>query len=328
MMDDGSVYAWGLNSKGQLGTEYTTTTVTSNGSTTYGRLSVPYQVTRGQNEPGRADADTPRVNRYLHEVVEIAAGDDASWFINTDHEILMNGSFSSDRVNANNQYSVTEIFSAVRPTYFTVDPAVTARNTNGVTYPIAKANGRPQEVYAFDAGADNLAFITGTHASGKAAVWMMGVNTYGQLGQAYTNGLNAPLTGADREEINSDDPVQVYAPFEDQPVDSRNLVTLPNVTNVAVGDNHSVFYQQGGTLLATGLGTSGQLGNGATASKNLPVRTGTGSNTSAKITAATVREQGGAVVASYSVAPDFVSMGLEQELVIDVSALKLQLSDG
>ena len=33
MMDDGSVYAWGLNSKGQLGTEYTTTPVTSNGST-------------------------------------------------------------------------------------------------------------------------------------------------------------------------------------------------------------------------------------------------------------------------------------------------------
>ncbi|MDE6107927.1 MAG: hypothetical protein K2F83_04545, partial [Oscillospiraceae bacterium] len=301
-----------------------------------------YQVTRGENEPGRADGTTPRVSRYLHEVLEIVAGDRASWYINKDHQILVSGSFSTDRVNRVNgsdQYSTVEIVSTVRPTYFTIDqlnPQATvaasmAGNDNKPaaqnTYTITDAKGRPEKVYAFDTGANNLGFVTGTYADGESAVWMMGVNTNGQLGRAYTNGLNTPLSDADRAEINIDQPTQVYAPFEDQPVDSRSLVTLPNVVDVTIGDNHSVFYQQGGSVLDVGLGTSGQLGDNTTVSKNLPVVVGSGDTTSAKVTAATVKD-GSTVVASYTVAPDFVSMGLTQEFHIDVKALKIQLSDG
>ncbi|MCM1440012.1 MAG: hypothetical protein NC131_12545, partial [Roseburia sp.] len=329
MMDDGAVYAWGFNRYGQLGTEYTTTTAVSNNTTVYGYLTVPYQVTRAQNEPGRYDTDNQvKVSRYLHEVVEIVAGDDASWYINTDRQLLMSGSFTSDTISDNDTLGTKVIFSAVRPTYFTVEGApIQGVDANGDKYPITDAKGRITSVYAFDTGADNLAFVTGAYEDGQSAAWMMGVNTYGQLGRGYTNNLRTPLTQADRNEINSNAPVQVYAPFEDQPVDSRALVTLPNVVDVAIGDNHSVFYQQDGSVLDVGLGTSGQLGDGETASRNLPVRVGEGDTTSARITAAKVVD-GATTVTSYTVAPEFISMGLKQKLEIDVSAVKIQLSDG
>jgi alpha-tubulin suppressor-like RCC1 family protein len=51
--------------------------------------------------------------------------------------------------------------------------------------------------------------------------------------------------------------------------------TLTNWSNIALGNSHTVAVKTDGTLWAWGLGSSGQIGNGSTASRSSPVQIGT-----------------------------------------------------
>ena len=335
LRDDGSVYAWGSNGNGRLGTEYTAVAAPS-GNSAGNYLSVPHPVTRAQNEPGRDDASGVGTrSRYLHEVLEITATDDASWYVNSQHQLLMSGAFT----NHNGQN--TTAYSALRPTYLMADSDILAVTPAG-KYALTDGMRRMTNVYAISGGSDNLTFVTGTYVRRENAVWAMGLNNYGQLGRGYTINLNGTgsINGADDSTSAANDtsrqPTQVYAPFVTQPVDSRDMITLPNVVGVASGDTHNVFYRGDGSIYTVGLGTSGQLGHGEFTSQNLPVQAG-GSDTNTVKPAYLEILSGGAPRLTYNynindgtgnMAPDFLSMGLREVLSIDPAKVCLQLTDG
>ena len=87
-------------------------------------------------------------------------------------------------------------------------------------------------------GAHSLAILT----SNGVMAW--GLNNHGQLGQGTTGGILTIAT-----------PVAPSTPF----------------TNIAAGAFYSLAIQQGGAPLAWGANASGQLGDGTTAERNLPV---------------------------------------------------------
>ena len=160
----------------------------------------------------------------------------------------------------------------------------------------------------------------------------MGRNDNGQLGRGYqttdANGVSATDT--------SRDPVQVYAPAASQPVDSRDLITLSGVVHAAPGESHNVFYMGDGSVFDVGLGTSGQLGNAANVTENLPVRVGDGNNNAAKPSFLEILENT-KVVAAYdydvktgegNMPPDFITVRLNQQVSIDPSRICLQYTDG
>ncbi|MCB8818682.1 RCC1 domain-containing protein, partial [Desulfosporosinus shakirovi] len=76
-------------------------------------------------------------------------------------------------------------------------------------------------------------------------VWSWGDNTYGQLGDG---------TGITR-----------YTPVEVQGLSSKTI------TAIAAGDNSSYFLASDGTVWSVGYNNYGQLGDGTTTSRNLPV---------------------------------------------------------
>lgn len=125
-------------------------------------------------------------------------------------------------------------------TYHTFD-----ESSNYVTVPPAVVSGLPS-ITSIAAGHEHTIFLGADNT-----VWTCGSNYYAELGSAIINGNE--LT-----EYNN----------------VTNITSLFNgktVTQVAAGQNHSVFLTSDNTVYTVGRGTSGQLGDGTTVDKTSPV---------------------------------------------------------
>lgn len=232
---DGTLWAMGLNSSGQLG-DGTTTMRTS-----------PVPVIGGSN------------------VVAVAGGFRRSLVLKNDGTVwAMGGGFSSTPNSvASNAVAVAgglqPLFLKSDGTLWTASSSPTpisgasnvvvaaAENsqtlflrsdgtlwTTSSSTPISGASN----VVAIAAGSAHALFVTS-----DGTLWAMGNNQYGQLGDGTTTTRNNPV------------PV----------IGGTNAVT------VVAGSQHSLFMRSDGTLWAMGENNDGQLGNGTTANQSTPV---------------------------------------------------------
>ncbi|MCM1441341.1 MAG: hypothetical protein NC131_19365, partial [Roseburia sp.] len=316
LLDNSFVVSWGRNvttSSGdgqQLGLEYTNNTT----------IALP--VTRGNNPAGR-DAAHANESRFIRQVTDMDAGRQMTVFQTV--ETSANGytkgyALITGRIKPHN-YTANE-YNWTRPTVIT-NEVISQSNKVADRSDLTKAI---TDVYQVAAGADDVAIMTGPKPNGT--VWAMGVNTDGQLSQAYFTGQNSATRNDD-----TIGPVTVQAPLAQQPVDSRDPVYMTNNAAVAVGDNTLYLYQTDGTVYAVGRGTVGQLGNGEAASQNLPVQTGQGNKLSVKAAKGTLTQ--GTTTVTYDLLngkgmPDFITMGVNDVLTLNAAAanIKLQQSQG
>ncbi len=278
---DGSVWAWGYNAYGQLGT----------GSTT--NSSVPVQVAGlarvtavaagaehsmalnpdatvrawGQNSAGQlgnnstANSSVPVAVTNLIGVSAIAAGGDHSLALKSDGTVWAWGN------NANGQLGNNSTTSSSVPVQVSSLSGVTAI-AGGYNYSLArKSDGT---VWAWGGGAygqlgnhstkdskvpvqvSNLTGVTAIAAGGyhglalrsDGTVWSWGNNVDGQLGNNSTK--------------NSSLPVQV--------------TNLAGVTAIAGGGNHSVALKSDRTVWTWGYNVDGQLGNNSSTNSLVPVQ--------------------------------------------------------
>src|SRR5208283_2048370 len=96
-------------------------------------------------------------------------------------------------------------------------------------------------VTAIAAGTSDSFFL-----KSDGSLWAMGLNTYGQLGDGYTDNGNY---------FTNDLPEQIVA---------------SNVTAIAAGYYHSLFLKSDGSLWAMGYNNDGQLGDGTLNNTNRP----------------------------------------------------------
>ena len=314
LLDNSSVVAWGRNvtktagDGQQLGTEYNYNTM----------IALP--VVRGNNPAGR-DMDHVNESRFIRQVTDVDAGRQVSVFqtVETSQSGYVKGyALLTGSIKPHN-YTAEE-YHWDRPTVVTADLVTKEADRSNVAGAIA-------DVYQVAAGGDNVLMMTGPKPNG--IVWGMGVNTDGQLAQAYTTAQNT-IT---KEHDDTVGPVKLQAPQAQQPVDSRDPVYMTNNAAVATGDNTTYLYQTDGTVYAVGRGINGQLGDTTVASKNLPVQTGQGNKLSVKAVTGTLTQ--GTTTATYDLTqgkalPDFIAMGVTDTLTISANAAgtKLQQSNG
>ncbi|MCM1297209.1 MAG: hypothetical protein NC311_16840, partial [Muribaculaceae bacterium] len=319
MLDNSSVVAWGDSENKQLGLEYSSSP------------TVPYAVLRGnsltgvEREPSRANE-----SRYLHQVVGMAGGDIVTLYQSANtvtdtatagkHYLLYSGKLTTDR-SGNVQEGVERIAHLTKGD-------LTTYTSGSAQYEAAKGDTTlADDIYDMAAGDRNVVLVRGAVADSQ--VLTKGLNRDGQLGQSYVTGqIDAVNTGVDT----ATNFVVVRAPQAQQPVGSRDLVTFTGTTaSVAINDYTTVMYQADGTIYTVGRGTSGQLGDGTTASKSLPVQVGQGNAITAKAAYATLSGSGATTVyngAAGTLMPDYLAMNVEDTLTIDISQVKFQYSQG
>ena len=251
---NGTVWAVGLNSSGQLGD-----------GTTTNRIN-PVQVMDASGYP-------------LSGVVRISAGNEYSVFSKSDGSVWATGYNASGQLgNGTTSYStypvqvvedsgspfeeVKEISAGMGGSgstfYLKADGTVWAAGYNGVgtlgngTYnntstpvQVVDASGNPLNgVAKISVGVDHSVFL-----KGDGTVWAVGYNSNGQLG----DGTNTLRTN----------PVQV--------VDGSGN-PLSGVVGISAGNYHTVYLKEDGTVWATGKNENGQLGDGTTTGKYNPVQ--------------------------------------------------------
>ncbi|MBV8940689.1 MAG: hypothetical protein JO321_10585 [Solirubrobacterales bacterium] len=235
----GSLLAWGLNTSGQLG----------DGSTTNSGLPVKVKLPRGTKMTAVAAG-------YYHSLAVTLTGSVLAWGDNA-HGQLGNGSATGSRVPVKVKLPAGTKVSKVAAGYghslaVTSTGTVLAWGDNaygqlgdgGTTdshRPVTVKLPAGTKVTAVAAGYGHSLAVT---SAGSLLAW--GLNTSGQLGNGSTT--NSPV------------PVKVKLPAGTR------------VTAVAAGYGHSLVVTATGSLLAWGLNTSGQLGNGSTTDSHLPVK--------------------------------------------------------
>lgn len=102
-----------------------------------------------------------------------------------------------------------------------------------------------------------LSFGIGVHAHAQSLVYAWGSNSNGQIGDGTT--------------VNKLSPIQVHG--------AGNVGILSNVTSVSGGDTFSMALQTDGTVLAWGNNFAGQVGDGTSTQRHVPVQVhGEGNN--------------------------------------------------
>jgi alpha-tubulin suppressor-like RCC1 family protein/sugar lactone lactonase YvrE len=268
LMSNGTVMAWGDNERGQLGD--------------------------GKSGAEQEYNDVPVGVSGLSGVTAIAAGGGHSV------ALLSNGTVDAWGSNVGGELGDGKSF--VEQEYSDVPVPVCAPGQSSCT----SSEHELTEVAAIAAGSeDSLALLS----NGTVAAW--GYNFYGQLGDGKSRakkeysdvpvqvtgltGVTAIATGfehslallsggavmtwglnsggalgdgkSEAEQEYSEVPVRVCAVGEAAPC----TATLSGVTKLAAGRGHSLALRSGGTIAAWGNNVDGELGNGSTASSDVPV---------------------------------------------------------
>ncbi|MGW4165023.1 RCC1 domain-containing protein [Streptomyces sp. NPDC004788] len=259
LLEDGSVVGWGNNNTGQLG----------DGTTT--ERTAPVRVCDvGETAP---------CTRFLTGAVSVAVGDVHSFALLTDGTLVAWGSGFAGRLGDG---TTTDRSTPVR----VCDVGETAPCTRGLSGVTSIAAGYQHSI--------------ATRADGSVVTW--GFNGNGQLGDGtglprstpvmlgltdvvsvaagefhsvaaradgtvYNWGAASAL-GSGGGGTDQNTPVQVCAVGQTAPCSAF----LTGVKSVAAGDVHSLAVRADGTVVSWGFNGSGQLGDGTTTSRNVPVQ--------------------------------------------------------
>ncbi|MDE6107120.1 MAG: hypothetical protein K2F83_00375, partial [Oscillospiraceae bacterium] len=235
LRSDGTVWAWGLNNKGQLGDG---TTVTR---------TVPTQVQIAPTEPGKI--------LYLTDIVAIAAGEEHLVMLSSDGKVYTTGD------NTYGQLGYADTANAA-------DATAPYKTNYAVPVRFEDAEGKALEVQPFitaiAAGSyHTMALSRGTEvitASGEQVttggeVWAWGRNNNYQIGIGTSVG-----TG------NVTRPVHV---LKGQSASDTDY--LGSITAITAGQYNSFAIRTDGYVLGWGLNNNGQLGDGSRENRGMPV---------------------------------------------------------
>ena len=281
LMSDGTVWAWGANSYGQLG----------NGSTA---ASVP-----------------PVQVLNLTDVIAIAAGDNHSLAVKSDGTVWAWG------LNSNGQLgegTTTQRLTPVKVSNLTGVVSVSAGSAHSLALKSdgtvwawgLNTNGRLGDGTTTQRNAPvqvtSLSNVTSVSAGGSHSmalkadktVWAWGLNTNGQLGDNTVTQRLTPVQttiissvaaidgGATHSlAVKSDGTVWAWGNntngrLGDGTTTQRNapvqVTSLSNVTSVFAGGSHSLALRLDGTIWAWGNNASGQLGDGTSTQRLTPVQ--------------------------------------------------------
>ncbi len=238
---DGTVWAWGLNSSGQLGLGNTTATPSapvlipglnsvaaiatgdahSIALRTDGTVRTWGKNTNSQLGNGlTANLSTPYQPTSLTGIIAVAAGDNHSLFLKSDGTVWACGLNTGGQLGQGNTTATSAIVQVKGP----------------------GGNGTLTGISAIAAGAGHSLALK----SSDGTVYIWGINSNGQIGDGTTT---SPRTS----------PYQIP------------LATLSGVTAIAAGDAFSIALKADNTVRAWGLNSSGQLGDGTTTQRTLPV---------------------------------------------------------
>jgi alpha-tubulin suppressor-like RCC1 family protein len=262
LKDDGTVWAWGYNSDGQLG------------DGTNDDSSTPVQVLAPDAEP--EDPESP--DKYLQNIIAISAGDYHSMALDSDGNVWAWG-YNSNGQLGDNTTDDTNTPVQVQGEEGGVLSNITAISAKGYHSLALDSDGNvwawgdnsygqlgdetkierhtPIKVKGFD-GIDDLENIIAIAAGGyhsialdsNGKVWAWGYNCNGQLGNGETG-----------EEV---------TPIKVKGLDGEGL--LEGIVAIAGGEYHSLALDSDGYVWAWGYNEDGQLGDGTTDDKDTPIK--------------------------------------------------------
>ncbi len=254
LRSDGTVWAWGDNTNGELGD-----------STTTNRLA-PVQV-HGLLNIGFLTGVTRIAAGQQFNLALIPGGNVLSWGLDTNGELGDNNTTDKHipvqvhgpgnvgfltgvtSIAAGGQHALAlRLDSTVWSWGFNINGELGDNTTN--------LDSLPKEVH----GPGNVGFLTGITfikagdyfsgaIKGDSTVWVWGFNFYGQLGVNDTTERNTP--------------VQVHG--------TNNSGFISQVTEIALGDEHMILKKSDGSLRACGWNGNGQIGDGTTTDRWAPV---------------------------------------------------------
>jgi len=243
LKSDGNIWAWGSNSKGQLGDGSTTArtnpvpvlnlsgivTIAAGGSHTVALRSDGSVWAWGYNAYGQLgdnstiDKHTPvqvkgvSGNGWLSDVTAVAGGVSYAVALKSDGSVWAWGYNASGQLGDD--------------------------STDNSSTPVQVLN--LSDVVAISAGGSHTVAL-----KSNGSVWAWGYNAYGQLGDDSTD--------------NSSTPVQVKGP--------GGVDWLSDVTAIAAGEGHTVALKSNGSVWAWGYNVYGQLGDDSTDNSSTPVQ--------------------------------------------------------
>jgi alpha-tubulin suppressor-like RCC1 family protein len=263
LTSEGTVFAWGLNSSGQLGVGSTVSSLT------------PVQVLAGAQGLGFLTGVTSIDAGNFHSIASTSTGAVFAWGYNSNGQ-LGNGSTT-------NQNEPVQVLAGVQGSgYLTGVSSVsagqafsTALATSGSAFAwgdntFGQLGDRttsqatsPVQIVAGTQGAGMLSGITSlctgqnhvTALTSSGAVYAWGDNAYGQIGDSTISNIRTS-------------PVQVLA-------GAQGSGSLSNISSLANGSMHSLAVSTAGEVFAWGYNYYGELGNGQSGNgtdRAIPVR--------------------------------------------------------
>lgn len=206
LASDGTVWAWGSNSNGQ--------------------------VTTGANK-----LSTPTMVSGLSGIVAIAAGGNSSFALSSDGHLWAWGDNSYGQLGITNL--VSNMFSVNSSPGLVVDQTGNPMTFSGAT--------------SIAVGGDHTLLLTS-----DGHIWSWGLNANGQLGVATGTCTGSPVGGT-----SACSPIPVQMP--------SFLPSGTTVQAIAAGLNHSLALASDGTVWSWGSNSNGQLGDGTQNQRNAPV---------------------------------------------------------
>jgi len=256
LKEDGDVWAWGLNSSGQLGDNSTTDS------------KCPVRV-NGENGVGFLTGVKAIAGGFYHTIALQENGDVWTWGLNNYGQLGDNSTTNSKfpvRVKGENSIGfLTGIKAIAGGGAHTIalqengDVWAWGLNSSGQLGDNSIVGSRKYPVRV--KGENGVGFLTGVKAIAgghyytialqeNGSMWAWGENEYGQLG--------------DNGTADSKYPVRVKG--------ENGVGFLTGVKAIAGGKNHTIALQENGNVWAWGLNSSGQLGDNSTTDSKFPVR--------------------------------------------------------
>ncbi|MCK9266087.1 FG-GAP-like repeat-containing protein [bacterium] len=251
LKSDGSVWAWGDNTSGQLGL----------GTTYQGQNFYSPKQTLGVEEVG-----------FLKDIVGISAGYSHTLAVKSNGEVLAWGNNIWGQLGINNTiysnlpvkvFNLTNIKSvSAGGTGLLGDHSLAVKSDGSVWAWGSNKKGQLGDKTEVDRlvpvqvkgenGVGYLKNIRQVSAGGRHSlaldkdgnIWAWGDNTYGQLGDGTNNDTNFPI----------------------------KITDLPKIVQISTGLRHSIAIDEDGQLWVWGFNIKGQLGNGRETNSNIPIQ--------------------------------------------------------